>query len=153
MERRNGPPADRKIEELRALCDLFNRTFAPWAIELSPSDLAPGRTGFISSQGWAIWFLLGADEGGRFLDYYAAHRMTNDRHVRIRPNGALESLPAISTMRFLSADPEENARLGRDFVRHNRQVNALLREKGFGMTGREPLSISVNRYLALEDEE
>jgi len=137
---------------MRSLCNLFNRSFAHWRIELEPSHLGPGQRGFISSQGWAIWVLFEEDEEGVYLDYYAAHRMTTDCHIRLRPDGASESLPAISTMRLLSEDPVENARLGEEFVRHNRETNALLRDKGFGMTGLEPLSITINRHLALEEE-
>jgi hypothetical protein len=137
---------------MRSLCALFNESFAHWQIELRPSDLTRGRSGFISSHGWAIWFLYNEDEFSEYLDYYAAHRMTTDTHVRLRPDGAAEGLPAISTMRLLSEDPEENARLGEEFVWHNRNVEELLREKGFRMTGMEPLSIAINRHLALQDE-
>jgi hypothetical protein len=153
MDRSNENSGSPEASAVRSLCEQFNRSFAHWRIELNPSDLSRGKSAFISSQGWAIWTLYAEDKDGEYLDYYAAHRMTNDRHVRIRADGTTEHLPAINTMRILSKDPEENARLGEEFVRHNRQVDALLREKGFGMTGMEPVSISINRYLVLEDEE
>jgi hypothetical protein len=61
----------------------FNDSFAHWEIRL-PSDAVEHRKrGKIVQAGWAIWYLFGFDEKGEYLDYYASHRMTNDRHVRI----------------------------------------------------------------------
>lgn len=61
----------------------FNDEFSPWDIRLPARDMKLQRRGRILDAGWAIWYLFGTDEKGEYLDYYASHRMTNDRHVRI----------------------------------------------------------------------
>ena len=43
----------------------------------------------------AIWHLFGSDDRGGYLEYYASHRMTDDRHVRLREDGSVEHLPAM----------------------------------------------------------
>lgn len=40
-----------------------------------------------------------------YLDFYATHRMTDDRHHRIYENGEVEDLPAFRT--FYLVDSEE----------------------------------------------
>jgi len=96
-----------------------------------------------------IWYLLGEDERGGNLDYYASHRMTDDRHVRLREGSPAEHLPTVRTFRIGSKDPEEDARLKTEYLEHNRQVGRMLMEKGFGVAGDEPLSARVNRHLRL----
>jgi len=39
------------------------------------------------------------------MDYYAAHRMTDDSHVPIYDDGREESLPTMSSIILLSDDP------------------------------------------------
>ena len=137
----------RKIEQR------FNRTFAHWGIALPPEDVEARRRGKVVGGGWAIWYLLGDDERGGYLDYYASHRMTNDRHIRIREDGSEEYLLTVSTMRLASQDPEEDAILAAEHLEKNRHVATMLEEKGFGMEGNEPGGVQINRYLALGEEE
>ncbi len=127
----------------------FGRAFAHWGIALPPEDVEARRRGKIVASGWAIWYLFGEDERGGYLDYYAFHRMTDDRHVRIREEGPTEPLPTIGTFRIASPDPEEDARLKVEYLEHNRRVGRLLRDKGFGVAGDEPLSVQINRHLRL----
>jgi hypothetical protein len=127
----------------------FGHTFAPWGIALPLEDVKAGRRGKIVASGWAIWYLFGSDERGGYLDYYASHRMTGDRHVRVREDGPAEHLPTIRTFRVVSRDPEEDARLKAEYLEHNRRVGRMLEEKGFGVAGDEPLSVQVNRHLRL----
>ncbi len=127
----------------------FNRTFAPWRIVLPPQDVEARRRGKIVGGGWAVWYLFGEDERGVYLDYYASHRMTDDRHVRLREDGPPERLPAVRTFRIVSRDPEEDARLEAEYLEHNRRVGQMLREKGFGVAGDEPEGVQINRHLRL----
>jgi len=131
--------------------DEFNRTFALWDISLSQEDLEPGATYQLSKRGWAIWLRLDADEAGEYLDYYASHRMTNDRHVRLRPGGSGENLPALEEGRLGSSDPIEDARLKQEFLQRQRETARLLDEKGFGLTGDEALSVGIRRIQMLEE--
>ncbi len=100
---------DRALEE-------FGREFSDWDINLPQEDVAQRRRGRINHKGWAIWYMFGVDDRGEYLDYYAAHRMTNDRHVRIYADGeqencqrsshsadALMTQPRISALRLSSS--------------------------------------------------
>jgi len=126
----------------------FNKHFQHWEISL-PSEAANGGRGQIMKAGWAIWYLFGSDEKGKYLDYYASHRMTDYTHMRIYADGTKEVLPSIASFRFASKDPEEDARLEAEFFARNQEVARMLEEKGFGMTGGEPGAVAINRYLHL----
>lgn len=125
----------------------FNDTFSPWNIRLPPEDIANRRRGKIVEAGWAIWYLFGSDEKGEYLDYYASHRMTNDRHVRLYANGEREALPTIAEWQLVSKDPEENDRLEAEYFANNRRVARMLEAKGFGIVGDEPGGVQMNRFL------
>ncbi len=132
---------------MKEIEDRFNAYFSKWDIRLSPEDVANRSQGKINKAGWAIWYQFGADEKGEYLDYYAAHRMTDDSHVRIYYNGEEEYLPAIESFRICSQDPEEDKRLEAEYLAENRRVAQLLNEKGFGIEGDEPSGVQVNRVL------
>lgn len=100
-----------------------------------------------------IWYLFGSDERDEYLDYYASHRLTTDRHVRVYVNGNEEYLPTIQNMRMVSRDPDEDARLEAEYFASNQRVSRMLEEKGFGMAGDEPTLTQVNRYLHTEKME
>lgn len=133
----------------------FNKTFSHWEIAL-PSDIdSPMERGQIVKRGWTIKFLFGEDCNGKFLDYYAAHRMTNDRHVRIRQDGAQESLPALDGMRICYKDPERDARAEREWIEKTNRVWKMLEGKGFAVNGSEHGSFVINAHLlqqALEQD-
>ena len=80
--------------------------------------------------------------------------MTEDRRVRLREDGRAEPLPTIRSLRIASQDSEEYAQLKAQYLEHNLRVGRMLKEKGFGVTGDESLSVQVNRHLRLgRDEE
>ncbi len=93
--------------------------------------------------------MFGSDEKGEYLDYYASHRMTNDRHVRIHAGGEEEDLPTIQEGRLCSQDPTEDKRLEAEYYAENQRVAELLHEKGFSLKGDEPGGVRINRYLHL----
>ena len=130
--------------------ELFSRDFSHWAIQLPPQDVAQRQRGRINHEGWAIWYLFGADEHGEYLDYYAAHRMTDDRHVRIYASGEREELPTIQSFRPCSDDPVDDQRLADELFVKNQRVAALLESKGFGLDGSEPASVALNRIVRVE---
>jgi hypothetical protein len=129
----------------------FNAAFAKWKIRLPPNDIARRGRGKILEAGWAIWYLFGVDESGEYLDYYAAHRMTGDHHVRIYADGRKVGLPTISEYRLCSEDPEEDARLNEAYEAENQRVAELLESKGFGLEGDEPPGVQLNRFLRLKE--
>ncbi|MGD9548265.1 MAG: hypothetical protein AB7V45_12065 [Candidatus Krumholzibacteriia bacterium] len=131
----------------------FASEFARWKIHLPEDAVAIRRPGRILQAGWAIWYLFGKDEKGEYLDYYSAHRMTGDEHVRVYEDGSVLALDALVSMRLCSQDPAEDARLEAEHLAENRRIAAMLEAKGFGITGDEPGGVRINRRLNLSDEE
>ncbi len=125
----------------------FNRSFEIWGIELPEEAVRNQQRGKIVKRGWTIWYLFGGDDAGEYLDYYASHRMTNDRHSRLYADGSSKSLDSYCSMRRVSDDPEENRRLENEFWEHNERVSRELEAKGFVLEGDEhPLTI-INHEL------
>ena len=106
----------------------FTQTFKNWNIELPPDAVSEKQAGTIRKAGWSIRYVFVED----CLDYYAAHRMTNDRHVRIHPDGRSENLEAPQDMYSYpgDADEETKEKAKGEFYAYNRAVYAKLREKG-----------------------
>ena len=141
------------MSEMNEIEAKFNAYFKAWDIVLPPEDIAQRRRGRIFQRGWTIWYLFDADEKGEYLDFYATHRMTDDRHVRIYASGEVDdSLPWIKCVGRCSPDPEENRRLQAEFYAHNQAVAEHLAAKGFGMQGDEPLSAQMNRRLRTQPD-
>lgn len=111
-------------EELTKIKQMFDATFATWEIRLAPEALRADARGRIEQAGWTIEFLVSADDKGTYLDYYATHRMTNDRHQRIYADGSVVDLPALAEICLRG---EEEA-----FKKRNQQVGEMLKAKGFG---------------------
>ena len=76
----------------------FNRAFEHWETELPIDALEPGVVWLICHRGWTIWTRYDVENGREYLDYYATHRMTNDRHLRMYVDGDDVGLP---TMDFI----------------------------------------------------
>lgn len=142
-------PVQEETGIMRELVGQFRRDFGHWGIVLPPDAVKGRRRGKILAAGWAIWYLFESDERGEYLDYYACHRMTGDRHVRIREDGSEEDLPTVESMRPASREPQEDARLRAEHLAQNRRVAKMLEKKGFGMEGDEPGGVQINRYLVL----
>jgi hypothetical protein len=111
---------------------MFEEDIRPWGITL-PDGMDDLLRGKFFKAGWSIRYMTGHDEQGPFLDYFAAHRMTNDRHVRLRPDGTRENLP---TMREAytyrqGASRREIEAAKAEYYAFNRIVGELLRKKGF----------------------
>lgn len=123
----------------------FNAKFANWSICLPSKNIAQRKRGKVIKAGWAIWYLFGSDASGEYLDYYASHRMTNDRHIRIHSDGRCESLPVFQDFRVSSEDPEEDARLDAEYYAEAKRVAELLEAKGFGLQGDEPGGVQMRR--------
>lgn len=161
MNERRRAQLFRRYPELAAGADLpagplgriklhFAETFSYWNIALPDEDVAARRRGKICEAGWAIWYLFGKDERGEYLDYYSAHRMTGDDHVRVHEDGQVEYLDAMLEFCLTSPDPVENERLHREHREENQRVARMLEEKGFGITGDEPGAVQINRWLRTE---
>lgn len=131
---------------------IFTEYFSNWEIELTDDIVAAlneGQVVQIVNSGWTIKILFAEDEESKYMDFYAAHRMTNDRHHRVRVDGSLDWLPAFNIgMRVISEDPEEDARLEKEYREHDQNVMKMLNKKGFGITGTEHTSFLVQKFQA-----
>ncbi len=112
------------------IAQIFAAQFAHWKITLPEEALSSRSRGRIRKAGWHITYVFGEDAKGPYLDYYARHRMTNDRHVRIYANGDLDHLPAEEDLRLCSQDPEEDSKLEAEYIARNRKIAEMLRRKG-----------------------
>jgi hypothetical protein len=125
---------------MKLIADTFAKRFNHWNITLPEKDIKNRQKGFIQDSGWLIQYCFGKDDMGEYLDYYSAHRMTDDEHVRIYTDGKVEDLPALEGMFLTSQDPVEAKRLEEKHNEYNRQVTELLVEKGFD-------KFTINMYL------
>ena len=108
---------------MESIAAAFNAHFANWSIELPSESIRNRQRGKILQSGWIIWYLFGSDANGEYLDYYACHRMTNDRHARIHADGSVTHLDAMWDMCVVGREGE--------YRLHNNKVAQMLREKGF----------------------
>lgn len=125
------------------IADAFNRYFDNFNIRVEAGEVRVGSRREIRARGWRIRFRVVPDDAGSpSLEFYATHRMTNDRHVRIWADGYLEHLDAIHG--FFGYDPkvsgsEETAK--QEHLKHNRMVAEQLRAAGLYPDG------DINAYL------
>lgn len=112
----------------------FAKYFAHWKIELPNDDVEERRRGTLHAEGWTIQYLFWADAQGEYLDFYATHRMTNERHQRIYASGQIEDLPTMQEFMIFppNVSQADKERIEREYYAHNRIIGTLLREKGFG---------------------
>jgi hypothetical protein len=114
------------------VADAFTAYFANFDIRIGPEDVAVGSRRTIGERGWRITYRVDPDDGGfPSLEFYATHRMTNDRHVRIWADGYLERLDAIHE--FYGYDPKvpgSQEAAEEEYLRHNRAVARQLRARG-----------------------
>ena len=104
----------------------FNRGFEHWEIELPIDAMEPGVVWLILHRGWKIWTRYDVEDEREYLDYYADHRMTNDRHRRMYVDGDDEGLP---TMVFIVWGDATEA----EIAARRQSAAKLLEEKGFVM--------------------
>lgn len=123
----------------------FVEYFANWDIHLPPGAEAAMRRGSIHKAGWAINYIFGDDEE-RYVEFYASHRMTNDRRHRIYASGRVETLDAIQEMYMYDpkvAGSEEQSK--RKYLEDNQRIAEELRQLGLYPEG------SINAFLRTND--
>ena len=132
----------------------FNCAFANWEIELPDDAMSPGLVCLIVQRGWTIWtrFDVATEDDREYLDYYAMHRMTNDRHVRLYADREEEYLPAMEGLYIQGGTAEEEKAARHKFFAYNQGVDKLLKEKGFVMTDEAHTSARISRYLLIHPD-
>lgn len=124
---------------------LFDQYFKNWAIELPEDHLTNRLSGTIFKAGWNIRYIFGKDDGREFLEFYATHRMTDDRHCKIYDDGEMIDLDAICSMYvydpMIPGDREKSERENRE---RNNRIYKELETKGLNV-------MTINTYLSLND--
>ena len=112
---------------------IFANSFRFWDITLSRSAVEERQPGTIRKDRWHIQYLFGSGDYTWYMDYYARHPMTSDRHVRIWASGDVKWLPALMDSIWYPANSTEEQRekIRQMFRRRNARVAEMLRRKGF----------------------
>jgi len=119
---------DKRVEQdLRSIKEKFEEYFSNWKIKLPDKNLNERLNGYLNNSGWLIQYCFGIENDIEYLDFYASHRMTADRHVRIYENGEIERLP--SYWEFFVVDSEGRGK--KEYEENSKKVTKLLIEKGF----------------------
>jgi hypothetical protein len=127
-------PPDKATEPAASerIADTFNRYFANFDIHIDPGDVKIGSRREIKKRGWWIAYRVLPDDGGfPSLEFYAVHRMTNDRYVLIWADGYLQRLDALwPTLVWNPKEPGAKEAARQEYLRHNERVTEQLRAAG-----------------------
>jgi len=115
------------METKKELKKEFEEYFSYWEIELPDKNLNERLNGYLKKSGWLIQYCFGIENGMEYLDFYASHRMTNDRHVRIYENGETEDLPSFWNYYVIDSDGQGK----KEYEENNKKVAKMLMQKGF----------------------
>lgn len=124
----------------------FAGYFENWGIRLPEGAVQLEEPGVIQQDGWTIRYVFASDAEGSYLEFYATHRMTNDRRVRIYSSGETKDLEALETMYGYDPKiPGDQERAARENRRRNTRVTKELEAHGLYPEG------NINAYLATHD--
>lgn len=155
--RMHGPPCSGTSSRCQPACSLalvkqpqaaiiesrFAAYFANWNLRLPRNAAALEEPGTVADDGWVVRYVFGSHRGEPYLEFYATHRMTDDRRVCIWGSGMTRSLETLRTMFAyrpeIPGDQERAARENRDL---NVRITGELDELGLYPVG------NVNAYLA-----
>lgn len=107
--------------------EIFDRYFSRWQITLFPETLECREKGTIVKSGWRISFIFGIEDNIEYLEYYAIHRMTNDRHIKIYETGEIEILETLNPPLEYNPPANEKERKHNEL---NKKIEVELRKKG-----------------------
>ncbi len=82
--------------------------------------------------GWHIKARIYGTQELYYIDFFAAHRMTNSRHQRLQSDGSLEGLDNLWEFGYqvYENDPEKTERERQKNIKRNDKVIEILKEKG-----------------------
>lgn len=125
------------------VAEAFNAYFANFDISIRPEDVAVGSGRTIGERGWRIAYRGDPDDAGLpSMEFYATHRMTNDRHERIWADGHVEHLDAIHEVYGWDPKvPASKQAAKEQYLKHNQAVARQLRERGLYPDG------DINAFL------
>ncbi|TPN86803.1 hypothetical protein [Aquimarina algicola] len=82
--------------------------------------------------GWSIKARIYGTQELYHIDFFAVHRMTNSRHMRLKPDGSLEGLENLWEFGYqvYENNPEKTERERLKRIKENDKVMKILNEKG-----------------------
>ena len=120
--------------------------FVHWEIRLPEGAVQLEEPGIIHQAGWTVRYVFGSDAEGPHLEFYATHRMSNDRRVRIYTSGETKHLEALETMYGYDPKiPGDQERAARENRKRNTRITKELEAHGLFPVG------NINAYLATHD--
>nr|WP_302595849.1 hypothetical protein [uncultured Cellulosilyticum sp.] len=111
---------------------LFERIFAPWQITIEDKELFIGNRQTVSNgSGWQIKWVMGKNEKGTYLEYYAINLKRGHLHGRIYEDGREEKLDVLREYIVYSPSiPGDRERSTQEFEIYNKRLIKELEEKG-----------------------
>lgn len=127
--RASGPAAQGPISLTRQhmvkLAATFRGHFSQWDTTLPAQHVENRAAGSIHQAGWTIRCHFGIQDGREYLEYFASHRMTNDRLERIYEDGTSETLDVCREF-YSPQDPEGETKL----IVHDREFYKKVKDLG-----------------------
>jgi hypothetical protein len=114
-----------KDSEHPKIKEAFAAYFMDFDIKLP--NVIPTSRGLIRQAGWNIRYAFGRG----FLELYAMHRLTNDRHLKISEEGTVETLPTVSQGAMFNPEiPGDRERAEREQKASDDRLITELKQKG-----------------------
>lgn len=97
-------------------------------------------------------YIFGIMDGREFFEYYAHHRM-GDNRGRIYADGEFESLPELPSFVFYDPNvPGDEERKEKDYQEEYERIFNELVERGLFSAGPVPNSLIINSYLRMKKD-
>ena len=115
---------------LQSIAEAFAAYFASWEIRIPHDKIAGRRAGHLNKAGWDIRWIFGEEDNDEYLEFYACHRMTNDRRLRLYASGRQQSMAAAQQMMVFptNATNEDKQRIEAEYFEYNRAIAEELRQ-------------------------
>lgn len=121
---------------------------------MTAADLLATEGGHHFQHGWHIGWAWSAGVDAVYIDLLSEHRMTSMDARRVFPDGSVEPLDTPHEMRRVGDTREEDERLEREYIEHNRYAYASLRDRGLlPEFGENVGSQDLNEYLRSGNED
>ncbi len=117
---------------MQEIKNLFEKIFLPWKITIEDEELFIGNRKTIDiSKEWQVKWVMGRNEKGTYLEYYAMSVNRKHLHGCIYENGREEKMEVIKEYIMYSPSiPGDREKSMKEFESYNRELIRSLQEKG-----------------------
>lgn len=110
---------------------LFESKFAPWEIKVGEEELFIGNKKTMPRKGWRIKWIVGKNERGIYMEFYAVHEQNGHLHERIYESGEEEELDVLKQYIVYEPNiPGDRERSTIEFENYNKGLIKQLEERG-----------------------